>query len=397
MPPNSWLPPGGRNLFQEVKAMRSEAAAQGIRILNLAIGQPQGPALLSARQGVAEAVMSDNELVHAYQDNGEDGVPGFAQQFVEFHTGSLEGRNVEFLPIPGIKSMLGIIPLACGAAEDNVVVYAMTDPGYPTPEVQCRYLRADHTALHLCPENEFCFDTHDIKHGQGTKRRLVMMNWPHNPSGQMATADWLRDKCEYCERNGIRLFNDAAYAALPYDDQIVTLTGIATGFPGLSWCEAFSASKLIRNGTGWRVGAMVGSPDIIEDIKTIKGNTDSGIPAFVAAGVLNAIQTDRAGIFSSREDYARRAHLLIGSLTERGMRLAVLPKAGFFTFWRLPKRAFGQAINNSEEFNRLLIRRTGVTGVHFHPYMRYAVVGDVEGMIGDISNAFEQANVSYND
>ena len=39
-----------------------------------------------------------------------------------------------------------------------------------------------------------------------------MINYPHNPSGQIATEDWLHDLCAYCQQHDIRLFNDAAYA-----------------------------------------------------------------------------------------------------------------------------------------------------------------------------------------
>ena len=46
--------------------------------------------------------------------------------------------------------------------------------------------------------------------------------------------------------------------------------------------------------------------------------------------------------------------------------------------------------------NRLMIQRKGVVGVHFDPYIRYAVVGDVEAMLPEIDEAFVEAAVSYN-
>lgn len=71
----SRLPKGGMNLFQTIKAKRAEAAAKGIKIINLSIGQPEGPALESARIAAAEAVMSDAESMHEYQDNGSPRCP----------------------------------------------------------------------------------------------------------------------------------------------------------------------------------------------------------------------------------------------------------------------------------------------------------------------------------
>ncbi len=45
----SWLPPGGVNLFQEIKKVCHELEAGGRPIYRMDIGQPPGPALLSAR------------------------------------------------------------------------------------------------------------------------------------------------------------------------------------------------------------------------------------------------------------------------------------------------------------------------------------------------------------
>jgi LL-diaminopimelate aminotransferase len=225
--------------------------------------------------------------------------------------------------------------------------------------------------------------------------KLIMANYPHNPTGQIATRGWWENRCRYCEKHGIRLFNDNPYQLLSYTVRSSTLAQVAVKFPELSWAEAFSASKVIGNGTGWRVGAMVGSPDFIADIATIKSNTDSGFAAPMAAGALFAIENDQASIALSRKTYAKRLHLLIDILSRHNMQLAVKPKAGFFSLWNVPKMAFGQKIETAEQFNFLMIEETGIVGVHFHPYIRYSVTGDIEAMSSVIERAFAKANVSY--
>jgi len=42
-----------------------------------------------------------------------------------------------------------------------------------------------------------------------------------------------------------------------------------------------------------------------------------------------------------------------------------------------------------------MIEKTGVVGVHFEPYIRYAVTGDIEAMADAIDSAFLKAKVSY--
>jgi aspartate/methionine/tyrosine aminotransferase len=133
----------------------------------------------------------------------------------------------------------------------------------------------------------------------------------------------------------------------------------------------------------------------VGDLKTIKGNTDSGFVAPMAAGVLAAIEQDREGIEECRKTYGRRLQLLISLLTKHGMKLAVKPSAGFFTLWKVPMQAFGKKITDAQRFNFIMIERTGVVGVHFHPYIRYAVCEDIEAMADDLEVAFKAAKVAY--
>ena len=387
------LPQGGENVLQTIRGKRAAAEAAGIKLLDMSIGEPKGAALLSARKAAAVAVMSEDEAMHTYQYNVSPGVPNFAQRFIQAHVnrGFKEGE-VDYLTIPGIKPMLGLVPLACGCAENQVTVATTTDPGYPIPADWCGYHPyANNYALTLNPGNEFRFTNGQINEGTG----LIMMNYPHNPSGQVATEGWLRGLCEYCSQHDIRLFNDAAYIILSHGPESLSLAEVAPDYPDLSWAEAFTAAKLIGNGTGWHVGAMVGSPDFIGDFKEVKGKTDTGFVAPMAAGVVAAFETDQETIDLYKQMYRTRLSLLTRLLTGEGMRLALEPAAGFFTLWLVPSRAFGQRVESAEHFNFLMIDETGVVGVHFPGYVRYAVCADVEAMGDDIAAAFAKAGVSY--
>lgn len=389
----SRLPAGGANVFQKIREKRAEAVAQGQKLLDLSIGEPKGAALLSAREAARDAIMSEDEPMHAYQYNDSPAVPGFSPRFVRAHLKQgLPDDDVDYLPISGVKPILGLLPLACGCALQDLTVATMTKPGYPIPADWCGYHpKVTHIALPLNSENGFRFAPEDIPAGTG----LVMTNYPHNPSGQIADASWFRALCQYCGDNDIRLFNDAAYISLSHSDDCATLAEVAIDYPDLSWCEAYTAAKLIGNGTGWHVGAMVGSPDFIGDMKEVKGKTDAGFVAPMAAGVLVALEGDQTGIAEYREMYRQRLGTLSGIMKGCGMKLAIEPKAGFYTLWEAPNRAFGQAMSGAEEFNFTMIEKTGVVGVHFANYLRYAVCADVGAMSTDIEAAFKSAAVEY--
>jgi len=119
--PESWLLPGGTNLFQDIKKACTEAEISGQKLYRLSIGQPSGPALMSARVEASRCVLCKDECWHEYQDNGCLPIPDFAKRFVEAHLHhhrdlSVFGDQIAFLPIPGIKPMIPLVLLACKKA-----------------------------------------------------------------------------------------------------------------------------------------------------------------------------------------------------------------------------------------------------------------------------------------
>ena len=392
----SRLPAGGANIFQKIRGKRAEAEARGQKLLDLSIGEPKGPALLSARQAASAATLSDGESMHAYQYNDSPAVPDFSRRFIRAHLNAdlpdQSAGGLDYLPIPGIKPILGLLPLACGCAGGALSVASMSKPGYPIPADWCAYhVNVSHYALALNADNGFRFAMADIAPGTD----LIMLNYPHNPSGQIAEGAWLRELCHYCATHDIRLFNDAAYISLSHTADSTSLSEIAVDYPELSWAEAFTAAKLIGNGTGWHVGAMVGSADFIADMKEVKGKTDAGFVAPMAAGVLAALETDQSGIAAFRALYRQRLDLLMELMLGCGMRLAIQPRAGFYTLWESPNEAFGETMETAEQFNFTMIEKTGVVGVHFGDFLRYAVCADVAAMQADLRAAFTAAAVSY--
>ncbi|HDH53603.1 MAG TPA: aminotransferase class I/II-fold pyridoxal phosphate-dependent enzyme [Nitrospirae bacterium] len=450
----SRLPEGGVNIFAEVKAMRKAAEAGGTEIWNLSIGQPVGSALLIARFMNVLATMLDNEDVHGYQDNGAPGVtaffkalrkshipiakianrisgaatilpsntvregidllsfllgvmsidtdkesqwekecPDFAEGFVQHHVRiGLPDANVKYLPLPGTKPAFEYIILACrNSFGDNMEVMSMSEPGYPTPATMCEYLGIPHKTFPLTAENQFLPTDHlEVCD-------LMMMNYPNNPSGQIATLEFWYMICDFCEKNGIRLFNDAAYAKLAPEENVL-LSEVAVDYPDLSWAESYSSSKMGCNLTGHRVGAVVGSTDFVGDIATIKGNCDSGFYAPAAVGVLAVLRYAPEKIKEYWQTFQRRQELFFGIATKYGMQPVVKPKSTFFNWWELPKKAFGVNIEDSKHFNELVISNTGLIGVHLHPEcIRYAVVEDIETpeFIAAIESGFEKADVKY--
>jgi aspartate/methionine/tyrosine aminotransferase len=350
------------NPFQRVKKVMQKEEDSGANLIKLYIGEPDGSLSFSAREEIARLAMIDDNIMFKYSDNEDEAVPGFGQRFVQSHV-KVDLREVSglgYAPIPGIKPMIGLTILACRAK----LVLTMSDPGYPTPKIWCGYLKTPCYSPQLNAENQFLFSV----------------------------------ECRYCEKHNIRIINDGAYANLDHSGENVTLTEIAIGYPNLSFLELFSISKELKNGTGSRIGAVVGSEDFIEDFLIIKGNTDSGVVPIVMAGADYAVKNDQNGIVKCRQKYEERMGIVIDIMLSQNMKLVLEPKATFFSLWEVPRFAFGESVIDAEHFCNLLIKETGVVLMPFGNYVRVAVAEypmEEEKKALAVYRAFEKAKVIY--
>jgi aspartate/methionine/tyrosine aminotransferase len=227
------------------------------------------------------------------------------------------------------------------------------------------------------------------------KPDLVFVIRPGNPASRGATeAEW-KALIELCLARGTRLVNDGAYTTLAAPGAHTPLATVAARYPDLEWAELYSVSKAFSD-PGARLGAMVGSRELVEDFILIKGNTESGpVPSMMTAyaelfgnePLTRQIMDDLYATYRARLDF------LVPALKAAGLIPACETDAGFFTLWRTPDEAFGidlraeaasRGIARAELYNRLVIDRTGIVGVHFtgpggpdDAYIRYAVCTDV--------------------
>lgn len=396
--------PQGGNVFQRIKEIRAKAEKQGIQIIDLSVGEPAGPALPIIRERIQEAFNDKTQAMYRYQDNDCHPMPDFVERFVQCHVETdLKNYPKGFfstVPTLGTKSALQMIIEAMNSWSDGaspVHVCTMTNPGYGSPVVQSKMVRNTiHHHIPLDMSKRCLFDIEDLN-GMNLPegRTLIMINYPHNPTGVVADQGFMSILCDYCAERRYWLSADSAYTLITHTPNMSTLTDVAIMRNDLNWCEEFSASKA-GNNTGLRTGAIIGSPEFVGDIKRVKGDIDSGFVAPVAIGILDAFENHMDKIMEVAATYSDRTEALIEAAEGAGLRLAVEPEGGFFVLFDAPKRAFGEDTPDAEAFNNLMINKTGVLGVPFGKWIRYAVCAtDVLASIDAIRDGFAKADVSY--
>jgi LL-diaminopimelate aminotransferase len=115
----------------------------------------------------------------------------------------------------------------------------------------------------------------------------------------------------------------------------------------------FNSLSKAYNMTGWRIGMAVGNAEMIDALKRLKSNIDSGIPQAIQYAAIEALSGSQDCIEEHNAIYQRRRDLVIEVMNNMGWK-ARTPKAGLYIWARVPKGY------TSMEFATDLLERVGV-------------------------------------
>jgi LL-diaminopimelate aminotransferase len=360
--------------FEKIKrAKRAALAANpGAEIIDMGVGEPDEmafPEVISKLN--EEAARPENR---GYADNGDATLKHAAARYMERVCG-VRGINpeTEVLHSIGSKAALSILPAALINPGDYVL---MTTPGYPVFGTHAKYYGGLVHNLPLTAENDFLPDLEHIRDEVLAKAKVLVINYPNNPTGASATPEFYAQVVAFAKQNHVVVISDAAYAPLVFEGK--PLSFLAT--PGAKdvGIELHSCSKSF-NMTGWRIGFVAGNELLVKAYGDVKDNTDSG--QFLA------IQHAAAYCFEHPEmtekiatKYLRRMEALVSVLNQCGFE-ARKPKGSFFCYVRAPKAVMKKdgtriEFKNAEEVSQWLIAEKLISTVPWDDagaYLRFSV------------------------
>ncbi len=156
--------------------------------------------------------------------------------------------------------------------------------------------------------------------------------------------------------------HDLAYSEVTYDGYVAPSILEVDGARDVA-IEFNSLSKSF-NMTGWRIGMAVGNATLVDALRRVKSNLDSGVPQAVQQMAITALDGPSEAITSHNEIYCRRRDRVIEVLHELGLRVEP-PKASLYVWARLP-----EGERSSADYAGRLIDATGVVvtpGVSYGP------------------------------
>ena len=259
--------------------------AAGANIISLGIGSPDLPPHPSVIAALAASAAQPN--AHGYQSyQGTPALRGAMAEFYQRHYGVGLDPATEILPLLGSKEGLMHIGMTFLEAGDAVLI---PNPGYPTYRAVAEICGAEVHEYNLTAASGWLPDLDALAATDLSRVKLMLVNYPHMPTGTAAGLPFLTRLVEFATAHNILLVHDNPYGFILNETPPLSLLAV----PGAREVavELNSLSKS-HNLAGWRVGLLAGRADVIANVLRFKSNMDSGMflpvqQAAVAALALN--------------------------------------------------------------------------------------------------------------
>jgi LL-diaminopimelate aminotransferase len=366
------LPP---YIFAEIEELKNEKKKQGIDLISLGIGDPDltTPEII-VDEMIEQAKIPENQNYPTSM--GEQFFREAVARWYKVRFGLEFNVKNEVTNVNGGKE--GVASIARGFINPGDLVLC-PNPGYPVyANGATKLCDGDPYLMPLKKENNFLPDLDAIDTKILKKAKMMYLNYPNNPTGAIAPRKYLEKVVDFAEDYNFFIVYDNPYSEFTFNDYIApSLLQISQDH-----IEINSASKIFCM-TGFRCGWAVGNEILIEGLRKVKSQIDSGCPIFIQKAVvkgLNEYKSERKPEIVDRnmKIYEKRRDVLIKGLNDIGWKTDK-PQATFYVWTQIPEGEI-----SSMEFAKKLID-VGVIitpgigfGEYGEGYVRFALTQPIE-------------------
>lgn len=336
------------NIFSVLEKMAAQTDASQRPVIDLSSGSP--------RQPTPPAVVAALQLAAARPDNHD--YPSFwgkaeLRQAIARYCQSGYGYDpdpeTEIAIFQGAHIGVSGIPRAILSPGEYLI---STDPCYPIYRSAAAQAQARFYGIPLQASRQFLPDFSQVPAGVRQNAGLLMLNYPHNPTGAMASEQLFDDALAFVREQNIPLLHDFAYASVGSHPRHAPLS-LMSRPGGAEWgVEIYTMSKTFLM-AGWRLGFAVGNASVISAFKKLHTQSYSTVFGAIQDAAVTALSLPAESVSQFAEAYHRRRELVIRRL--EAMHWPVAPDQGTFFLW-LPVPAGYQ----SQQFAEHLLREAQV-------------------------------------
>jgi N-succinyldiaminopimelate aminotransferase len=339
------LAPFTTTIFSEMSEL-----ALSTNSLNLGQGFPDSDGPAELRQVAMDAIASGRNQYPPSQGTPELRAAVAAHQ--EAWYGLTFDPESEVLVTTGATEAIAATLLALCESGDEVVMFEPTYDSYAA----CVSMAGATPKLVRLHAPDWSFDPAALVAAIGPRTRMVLLNTPHNPTGKVFTATELSQVAELCCEHDILAVTDEVYEHLVFEGTHLPLASL----PGMrERTVTISSGGKTFSFTGWKVGWVTGSPQLVAAVRAAKQflTYTSGAPYQLA--IAHGLASPPAAINALGDSLKAKRDLFCDGLSELGYRVH-RPAGTYFATTDIAPIAPGL---DAYEFCRALPGRCGVVAI----------------------------------
>ncbi len=352
---------GTENAFV-VLAEVNALARRGKDIISFCIGQPDFPAPDNVQEAAIRAIKAGK---HGYTPSaGIDELREAAAGYLAAKRGGLPIRPEDVVVGAGAKPFIAYAVLSTtdhGAGDE--VIYP--NPGFPIYESQIVASGARPVPVHLHEARDFAFDLDDLEKSINKRTKLLILNYPHNPTGgSLSKADLLKIGELLRRHPQVWVYADEIYSRLVYGSEFFSIAQV----PGMYERTIISdgASKTWAM-TGWRIG-FTSNPKLAPVFTRWITNTESCASQISQWAAVEAINGPQDAAEMMKKSFLERRNLIVNLLNKVPGATCRVPGGAFYAWPNVTEACRMIGAKDSEEFRQRLLNEAGVAvlaDIHF--------------------------------
>jgi succinyldiaminopimelate transaminase len=302
----------GGNPLAAIQDLANDLRTSGAVFYDFAVGDPDEPTPPIVREGFLGAIDS---CTGRPATRGSARFRSAVAEWLGRRHGVVVDPQTQVLPSAGSKEAIFQLPFAIiDRAADASVVWGA--PGYPIYGRGALLAGADEDRVQLRPASGWLLDLASLGSARLDRARIAWINYPHNPTGATASLPYFEDQVRTARKHNVVLCSDEAYQDLWFDEPAPSvLEACQTGAQGV--LAFISLSK--RSGmTGYRAGAIVGDPELVDLLAQLRASSGTVPSSMVQAAAIAAFQDDEHSI-NRRCIFAAKRAALLEFLQEQGL------------------------------------------------------------------------------
>ena len=363
------LPP---YLFARINKLMHQKRRAGNDVIDLGMGNPSDPPQDLVIEKLAEAARDPRN--HGYSEslgllNLRRDVAG---KYLKYYGVRLDPEK-EVVTCLGSKEGFSHMCLALMGQGDTAIIPA---PTFPAHIFAVSLAGGNHILLDVGDTDMFLSNVAYTCQHLFPKPKLLIVNFPHNPTTLVVELDFYVEVAKLAKRYGFMVISDLAYADVTFDGYKTPSFLSAPG--ALDVGVEFTTMSKGYNMAGWRVGFCAGNAEMVRALSTIKTYYDYGMFQPIQIAAIMALRHTDAAVEAQAKIYQSRRDVLCEGLERQGWPIT-RPKASMFVWAKIPEpwaskmSSFDFAMKLLEEGD-VVVSPGGGFGPAGEGYLRLALV-----------------------